>query len=220
MSFGFRDNPAASPIPQAQKWIYSNYSGFTCTLANSNTAMTVINIGTSMLKAGQVVTGAGIVNNPPTTISSITNGTTIVLSQNTTSSASGSGISVNFSGIPGLQGTQFGNYGFYGVPDPADTDVPGCPWAIPETQTLNAAATFIPAPGLGIVVLAQGTTSAPTVEFNLNPTPTWTTIFTGSISAATTSGFVYFDGTNVRINNAGSAACAFTIYRLRAFTSY
>jgi hypothetical protein len=211
----FNLNPGLGPVPAAGAWLYSNYPGITATLANSSTAVTAINIGTSFLKVGMVVTGAGIVNNPPTTISAIGSSTAITLSQATTSSASGTGVALNFTGIPGLQGTQFGNYGFYGVPDPTLTDVPGCAWAIPETQTLNPSAVFTPAPGQGWISLAAGTTTATSIQINLNPTPTWTTIFTGSTSAATVFTGIWSDGTNLRINLAGSVAAAFTFYRQR-----
>src|ERR1700721_1417098 len=108
--WNFPANPAVTPIPTAANWIYSNYPGFTATLANSSTAMTAINIGTSMLQVGQVVTGTGIVNNPPTTIAAIVSATAITLSQNTTSRPVGTGVAVTFQGVPGQQPPVFGNY--------------------------------------------------------------------------------------------------------------
>jgi hypothetical protein len=211
--WNFPANPAVTPIPTAANWIYSNYSGFTCTLANSSTAMTAINIGTSMLQVGQVVTGTGIVNNPPTTIAAIVSATAITLSQNTTASASGTTVAVNFQGIPGLQSGQFGNYSFYAQPIATATDVVGCVFAIPEVQVLNAGSTFIPAPGVGLLALASGTT-AMTLQFQ-TAAATWTSIFTGTASATTyMQGLIDFDGGNVRIN-CPTTAGGFTLYRLR-----
>jgi len=209
----FNQTPQLTPIPTASGWIYSNYSGFTATLANSSTSVTAINIGTSMLAVGQVVTGAGIVNNPPTTIAAITGNTTLTLSQNTTSSASGSGVALTFQGVPGLQSAVFGNYSFIAVPNPTATDIPGSPWAIPETQTLNPSATFIPAFGEGYISLAQGTTTATSIQFQTGA-GSWTTVFTGSTAAATVFR-IECDGGNVRINLAGTVAAAFTFYRWR-----
>ena len=211
--WNFPANPAVTPIPTAANWIYSNYPGFTATLANSSTAMSAINIGTSMLQVGQVVTGTGIVNNPPTTIALIVSATAITLSQNTTSSASGTGVAVNFQGVPGQQSPVFGNYPFYAEPLSSATDVVGCAFAIPEVQVLNAGSTFIPAPGLGLLALASGTT-AMTLQLQ-TAASTWTSIFTGTASATTYyQGLIDFDGGNVRIN-CPTTAGGFTLYRLR-----
>jgi hypothetical protein len=211
--WNFPANPAVTPIPTAANWIYSNYSGFTATLANSSTAMTAINIGTSMLQVGQVVTGTGIVNNPPTTIAAIVSATAITLSQNTTSSAAGTGVAVNFQGVPGQQSPVFGNYPFYAEPLASAADVLGCAFAIPEVQVLNAGSTFIPAPGVGLLALASGTT-AMTLQLQ-TAASTWTSIFTGTVSATTyMQGLIDFDGGNVRIN-CPTTAGGFTLYRLR-----
>lgn len=212
----FSANPAITPFPAPANWIYSNYSGFTGTLANSSTAVTAINIGTSMLAVGQVVTGAGIVNNPPTTIAAIPSASTLTLSQNTTASAAGTGIALTFQGIPGLQSTVFNNFSFYAVPSPAAPDVLGCQVYIPEQQILNASASFIPAPGLGLLTLGQMATTASVLQIQTSA-GTWTTIFTGLTTGASSTGLVDLDGGNYRIT-AGTGALtgqSFIFYRLR-----
>lgn len=209
----FPANPAITPIPTAANWIYSNYPGFTATLANSSTAVTAVNIGTSMLAVGQVVTGAGIVNNPPTTIAALPSATTITLSQNTTASASGTGVALNFQGFPGLNSPTFSNNTFFAQPAVSAVDVLGCVFAIPEVQVLNAGSTFIPAPGLGLLALASGTT-AMTVQLQ-TAAGTWTSIFSGTVSVTSYyQGLLDFDGGNVRIN-CPTTAGGFTLYRLR-----
>lgn len=215
--WNFPQNPGVGPIPTPAAWIYSNYSGFTATLANSSTAVTAVNIGTSMLAVGQVVTGPGIVNNPPTTIAAIPSGTTLTLSQATTASAAGSGVALNFQGVPGLQSPLFSNYSFYAVPSPSATDILGCAYDIPEVQTINNAQTFIPAPGVGFFSLGQGTTTASALQAQ-TAAGTWTTIFTGLTTGASYSPTYMVDGTNFRINIAGSAAATFTFYRWRNAT--
>lgn len=211
--WNFPQAPGVGPIPAPAAWIYSNYPGFTATLANNSTGIAAINIGTSMLAVGQVVTGAGIVNNPPTTIAAITSATALTLSQATTATAAGSGVALNFQGIPGMQSSVFGNYPFYGVPNPSAPDVLGCAFDIPELQTLNASQNFTPAPGLGFFGLGAATTTGTSIMANLNGT--WTAIFTGSTTAAAFSGFLMADGANIRISVAAGGTGTFTFYRLR-----
>lgn len=209
----FNQNPQLTPIPPAGAWIYSGISQ-TGTLASS-VNVTALAVGTSFLAVGQVVTGTGIVNNPPTTIAAIVSATAITLSQAATASGAQT---LTFQGVPGLQSPIFSNYQFYAVPSPAAAalDIPGSPWAIPESQTINAGANFIPAPGgLGMVLLGQGTTTAPAVQCQFSA-GVWT-----SVAVGLTTGTSYvaipdaFDGGNVRIANPGTAALPFTIYRYR-----
>lgn len=209
----FNQNPQLTPIPPAGAWIYSGISQ-TGTLASS-TAVTALSVGTSFLAVGQVVTGTGIVNNPPTTIAAIGSGTAITLSQAATASGAQT---LTFQGVPGLQSPAFSNFQFFGVPSPAAAalDIPGHPWAIPESQTINAGATFIPAPGgIALFLMGSSTTTAATIDCQFSA-GAWTAVYTGTVgSAAYSNPIDAFDGGNIRVNNRGSAALAFTIYRWR-----
>lgn len=218
--WNFVSNPGVTPLPTPANWIYSGYSGFTATLANSSTAVTVVNIGTSMLAIGQVVTGAGIVNNPPTTIAGIPSATTLTLSQNTTASAAGSGVALTFQGVPGLQAAQFSQYPFFAVPSPTATDIPGQTFYIPEQQIINAGASFIPANGYGFFSIGGMATTSTVIQIQTAPA-TWTTIFTGS-TALTWSPTFQVDGANFRIT-AGTGALtgqSYVFYRYRNQTTY
>lgn len=219
--WNFVNNPGIGPVPTPANWIYSGYSGFTATLANNSTAVTAVNIGTSMLAIGQVVTGAGIVNNPPTTLAAIPSPTTLTLSQNTTGSAAGAGVALTFQGVPGLQSAQFSQYPFFAVPNPAATDIPGQTFYIPEQQVLNASANFIPANGYGFFSLGQMATTASVLQMQTG-VGTWTTIFTGTTSGATFSGVYNVDGANFRIT-AGTGTLtgqSYIFYRYRNPTTY
>lgn len=219
--WNFINNPGVTPVPTPANWIYSGYSGFTATLANSSTAVTVVNIGTSMLAIGQVVTGAGIVNNPPTTIAGIPSATTLTLSQNTTASAAGAGVALTFQGVPGLQSAQFSSYPFFAVPNPAAPDIPGNTFYIPEQQILNAGVSFIPANGYGFMSLGQMATTASTIQLQ-TAAGTWTTIYTGLTTGAAFSPCYNFDGANLRVT-AGTGALtgqSYIFYRYRSQTTY
>jgi hypothetical protein len=164
-----------------------------------------------MLAVGQLVSGTGIVNG--TTISALGSATSgaLTLSQATTASASGTGVTLTFGPVPGLASV-FTSAAWYGVPSPTLTDVPGCPWAIPEAQTLLAGSTFIPAPGYGKIVLTSGTTVM-TIQFQ-TAASTWTTTDSGTASAASSYFTMFADGGNVRIN-CPTTNGSFIFYRLR-----
>lgn len=218
--WNFVNNPGIAPIPTPAAWTYSGFTQ-TATLANSSTAVTALSIGTTMLAVGQVVTGAGIVNNPPTTIAALGAATSgnLTLSQNTTSSAAGTLISLTFQGVPGLQTSQFSQYPFFAVPSASAADVAGQTYYIPETQTLLAGANFVPANGWGILALTSGTT-AMNLQFQTGPVGTWTTFYSGTVSVTTyLPGEYHLDGTNVRIN-CPTTNGSFTFYRLRNPTTY
>lgn len=219
--WNFVNNPGIGPFPTPANWIYSGYSGFTATLANSSTAVTAVNIGTSMLAVGQVVTGAGIVNNPPTTIAAITGATTLTLSQNTTGTAAGAGVALTFQGVPGLQTAQFSQYPFFAVPSPTAPDVAGQTMYIPEQQVLNASASFIPANGYGFFSLGQMATTASVLQAQTGA-GTWTTIFSGLTTGAAFTGVYNVDGANFRITSGTGALTgqSYIFYRYRNPNTY
>lgn len=206
MAVPFNLNPPITPIPAAASWIYNQFvqTGTTA----STTAITALSTGTSMLIVGQPVSGTGIV--PGTVISAIGSSTALTLSIAAT--ASGSGVTLTFGSAPNV-GSAYSNDASFATPIFTATDVPGCDFAIPETQTLNAGSTFIPAPGGGIISLTSGTTTGMGIQININGT--WTTIFTGTVSATSTFGFIACDGGNVRINQASATVGSFTFYRYR-----
>jgi hypothetical protein len=205
----FNINPAFTPIPTPAAWLYSNFQQTGTT--NSTTTVSALSVGTSFLVVGQPVSGSGIPAG--TTIATISSGTQIILSQAATASASG--VTLTFGTAPGVN-SAFSNNAFFGVPAPTATDVPGCAFAIPELQTINAGAVFIPAPGYGIMLLGTGTTTASSIQYQ-TASGTWTSFFTGSTSAGTYFQGINCDGGNVRVNIAGSAAATFTFYRFRSF---
>jgi hypothetical protein len=204
MAIPFNLNPPIGPIPAAAAWIYNQFvqTGTTA----SSTAITALSVGTSMLQVGQPVSGAGIV--PGTTIAAIGSSTALTLSIAATASASG--VTLTFGSTPS-SGSPFSNDAGWPTPISTAVDVPGCVFAIPEAQTLNAGSTFVPGPGGGIIALTSGTT-AMTVQININGT--WTSIFTGTASTTSYSGFIATDGGNVRIN-CPTTAGSFTFYRYR-----
>jgi hypothetical protein len=204
MAIPFNINPAIGPIPAAAGWIYNQFvqTGNT----HSNTTLDTLATGTSMVMVGQPVSGTGIPVG--TVVASITNSTTVVLSQAAT--ATGTGVTITFGSAPNA-GSIYSNDAAWALPINTAVDVPGCDFAIPELQTLNAGSTFVPAPGGGPITLTSGTT-AMTIQFNINGT--WTTVFTGTASASLTVSFVACDGGNVRIN-CPTTAGSFTFYRYR-----
>lgn len=204
MAVPFNINPPITPIPAAAAWIYNQFvqTGTTA----SSTTITVLSVGSGMLQVGQPVSGAGIPVGA--VISSITNNTTIVISIAATASASG--VTLTFGSAPNV-GSIYSNDAGWALPINTATDVPGCAFAIPEVQALNAGSTFVPAPGGGFISLTSGTT-AMTIQININGT--WTSIFTGTASATSTFGLIACDGGNVRIN-CPTTAGSFTFYRYR-----
>src|ERR1700740_117294 len=190
MAIPFNINPAIGPIPAAAAWIYNQ------SVQTGNTASTVnitaLSVGTGMLQVGQPVSGTGIV--PGTVIATIVSNTQITI--NPAATSSGSGVTLTFGSSPST-GSTFSNDAGWATPINTAVDVPGCDFAIPEVQALNAGATFVPAPGGGFISLTSGTT-AMTIQLNINGT--WTTIFTGTASATSTFGLIACDGGNVRIN--------------------
>jgi hypothetical protein len=116
------------------------------------------------------------------------------------------------------QSTWAGTFGGFPSPPAAAiaTDTPDCPFNIPDSQTLAAAATYVPAPGRGVFTMAAFTTTAGGLQYNVNGT--WTTVIAGSTAAATW-GYSMFDGVNVRFNNLGSANVTIVLYRERSSKS-
>jgi hypothetical protein len=209
MAIAFSLNPPIQPVPTAGAWIYNNISQ-TGTTANSSTAVTALAVGTSFLMVGQPVSGQNIL--PNTTIAVIVSATAITLSQQTASSGAGTG-TLTFGTAPNLQ-SAFSASSLFALPLSSLVDVPGSDVDIPEVQTINAGATFIPAPGEGYFTLATSTTTAATIDIQIGAVGTWVSFLVGSTAAATTY-YVAIDGGNFRFNNRGSAAQTFTFYRWR-----
>jgi hypothetical protein len=134
---------------------------------------------------------------------------------NTTSSAAGAQTLTFAAGDPS-QSVYAYQAGLFPFRSPLSTPVLGGMFDVPDVQILAATggqgAIYVPAPGRGIVTIASGTTAAAVVQYNINPTPTWTTIYTGTISA-TVAFYVVTDGASVRWNNLSATASTFTFYR-------
>jgi hypothetical protein len=204
---GFSDSAAFGPVPAPLAWVGPFV--LTGTLANSATTCTAITNppGTAGLFVGQTVSGTGIT--PGTTIAAIVSISAITLSLNTTSSAVGSP-SLTFG--PGDPGQSVFAYqaGLYPFANPLSVNVPGSAFQVPDIQLLAVNGTYVPAPGRGIVTITSSTTAA-TIQYNINPTPTWTNIFVGTAST-TVATYIMCDGTNVRWNSPTTAS-TFTFYR-------
>ena len=211
VSIGFNDG--FGPVPAPLAWVGPFV--LTGTLANTATTCTGITNppGTAGLFVGQTVSGTGIT--PGTTIAAIVSISAITLSQNTTSSAVGAQTLTFGSGDP-LSSVFSQPAGFFPFRNPLSVPVPGSMFDVPDVQILaatgGASAIYIPAPGVGVVTVASGTTAAAVIQYNINPTPTWTTIYTGTISA-TVAFYVRTDGVSVRWNNLSATASTFTFYR-------
>lgn len=210
MAIPFNINPAITPIPTAGAWIYNNISQ-QGTTSNSSTSVTALAVGTSFLQVGQPVSGQNIA--PGTTIAAITGAQTITLNQNTLSSGGGTG-TLTFGSAPNT-GSAFSNDLGWATPLVTLTDVPGCDFAIPETQTIVAGASFVPAPGAGYISITNGATTGSTLQIQTGA-GSWTTIFTATVSATTFfGGLLVCDGGNVRFTAAGATNPSFTFYRFR-----
>jgi predicted porin len=166
---------------------------------------------------GQPISGLNILANSFITV---VGATTVTINQATASSGAATGNVVT----PGLQAgavgstTQnaapFGNNQFAGLPSAAAlaADVPGCPFWIPESQSIFATFAFIPAYGEGNLSLTSGTTAAQIQQ--QTSAGSWTTIFTGTASTTVWVLGVTFDYGNVRINFPVTAG-SFIFYRFR-----
>jgi hypothetical protein len=208
-SFGFNDSASFPLVPAPLAWVGPFV--LTGTLSNSATTCTSITNppGTAGLFVGQTVSGTGIT--PGTTIAAIVSISAITLSQNTTSSAAGAQTLTFGPGDPNQSVFAY-QAGFFPFRNPLSIPVPGSMFDVPDVQILATATTYLPAPGRGIVTIASGTTTAAGIQYNINPTPTWTTIFTGTISA-TVGTYIVCDGASVRWNNASATSSTFTFYR-------
>jgi hypothetical protein len=214
VSIGFNDSASFSPVPAPLAWVGTYV--LTGTLANSATTCTAITNppGTLGLFVGQTVSGTGIT--PGTTIAAIVSATAITLSLNTTASAVGAQTLTFAPGSPAQSAFAY-QAGLFPFRNPLSVPVVGSMFDVPDVQILAATggqgAIYVPAPGVGLVTIASGTTAAAVIQFNINPTPTWTTVYTGTISA-TVSTWIETDGTSVRWNNLAATASTFTFYRM------
>jgi hypothetical protein len=217
----FNQNPQVTPIPPSGAWIYpmgGNASNLlNATTTNSSTTVTINSPGTTMLAVGQPISGLNILANSFITV---VGSTTVTINQATASSGAATGnvvtpnIQAGAVGSTTQNAAPFGGNYFYGYPSAAALalDTPGCPFFIPEAQTIIATFNFIPAPGVGIIGITSGTTAAQ-IQYLLGPTPTWTTFYTGTASA--TSYFkIETDGGNVRVNFPTTGG-SFIYYRFR-----
>ena len=206
-SFGFADSASFPNVPAPLAWVGPFV--LTGTLANSATTCTAITNppGTAGLFVGQTVSGTGIT--PGTTIAAIVSITAITLSQNTTASAVGAQTLTFGSGDP-TTSVYAGSSGFYPFRNPLSVPVIGGAFDVPDIQLLAVNGTYLPAPGRGIVTILSSTTAA-TIQYNINPTPTWTNIFVGTAST-TVATYIMCDGTSVRWNSPTTAS-TFTFYR-------
>jgi hypothetical protein len=163
--------------------------------------------GTAGLFVGQTVSGTGIT--PGTTIAAIVSISAITLSLNTTASAVGAQTLTFGPGDPNQSVFAY-QAGLFPFRNPLSIPVPGSMFDVPDIQLLPVNGTYVPAPGRGIVTILSSTTAA-TIQYNINPTPTWTTIFTGTAST-TVATYIVCDGVNVRWNSPTTAS-TFTFYR-------
>lgn len=215
-TFGFTE-PGLPVIPSAVMWqnvqaglATATQNGTLTSGATTCTGMTA----TNGLTVGMPITGTGIA--PGTTIAAIVSSTAITLSLAAT--ASGAQALTFFISDP-LQSIWAGGNTTQMPSPPAPniaTDAPDCAFNIPDAQVLATTATYVPSPGRGLVVCVAGTTTGPTLQYNINGT--WTTIFTFT-AAATTATYAMFDGVNVRLNNLAATSSTFTIYRERSSKS-
>jgi hypothetical protein len=106
--------------------------------------------------------------------------------------------------------------GLFPFRNPLSVPVLGGMFDVPDVQILAATggqgAIYVPGPGRGVVTVASGTTTAAAIQYNINPTPTWTSIYVGTVSA-TVAFYVVTDGVSVRWNNLSATASTFTFYR-------
>src|SRR5208282_1241814 len=218
MAFGFSE-PGLPTIPSAVMWqnvtaglAAATQSGTLSSGATTCTSLTA----TAGLFPGMGISGTGIAGG--TTIAAIVSGTAITLSVAAT--ASGAQTLTFYLNDPNQSvwgGTYAAGMSFPG-PSPAAiaTDTPDCAFNIPDAQVLATTATYVPAPGRGVVTIAGGTTTACAIQYNINGS--WVSIYLGTISA-TVAFYVMADGTNVRWNNLAATASTFTFYRERTSKS-
>jgi hypothetical protein len=206
MAFGFDDSASFGTIATPVAWISPMV--ITGTTTNTSTAVTALTNppGTANLAVGQPVSGTGIVAG--TTIAQIVSITALTLSIAATASGSPS---LTFGAYNPQQSLfAYGAGSFYAFPPATSVPTVGSAFMVPEVEILPTTVTWIPAPGRGIMTLASGTTTAAVIQYNI--AGTWTTVFTGTISA-TVSLYLMCDGTNVRVNNLSATATTFTFYR-------
>jgi len=101
------------------------------------------------------------------------------------------------------------------APPASATDVSGCAFDVPNTQTIAAGANYLVPPGMGYVSVPN--TASTTFQFQVLTgagAGSWVTLGPGT--AATAAVYFYVsDGGNVRINNAGAAGGVVVFYPLR-----
>lgn len=187
MSFGLNDNPVAQPIPTASAWT-----------APSWVAATTYPAGVGgVAVAGSYVQYLGIVYSIPGAVAS------------TPGTPPPGGVWV-VSGNPDPLQSQFSNANFYATPLQTAVDVPGCPFYIPDVQSVPiTTGVYIPAPGRGLVTC----NGAGLLQYQIGALGTWVTVFTFS---ATVGVYVMADGGNVRFANTTAGILLFTFYRERS----
>jgi hypothetical protein len=209
-AFGFDDSASFGTIAVAVAWI----SPYVLTGTASNASVTVTAItnppGTAGLAVGQGMSGTGI--QAGTTIATIASITSVTMSLPANASAGTNAIT--FAAYDPQQSVFAQSSPFYPLPPQTATITPGSAFNVPDVQILAATggqgAIYVPAPGRGVVTLANGTTTAAAIQYNINGV--WTSIYLGTISA-TVAFYVHADGTNVRFNNLAATSSTFTFYR-------
>jgi hypothetical protein len=216
-AFGFSE-PGVPTIPLAVMWqnVTAGTVGptITGTLTSGATTCTSMSF-TNGLYAGMPISGTGI--QPGTVVATPITSTSITLSL----PATASGAQALTFGLNDQNQSIWAGPSFGGFPGPSAaaiaSDTPDCPFNIPDAQVLQTTATYVPAPGRGLVTIASGTTTAAAIQYFINNA--WVTVASGTISATVPFFGVMCDGVNVRWNNLSATASTFTFYRERSSKS-
>src|SRR5215469_8603917 len=178
-TFGFTE-PGVPTIPPAVMWqnvqaglAAATQNGTLTSGATTCTSMTA----TNGLTVGMGITGTGIA--PGTTIAAIVSSTAITLSLNATASGAQA---LTFT-LSDPNNTIWAGPSSFPAPTPAAiaADTPDCPFNIPDAQVLATTATYVPAPGRGVLVVAAGATTPPAVQYNINGS--FSSVWTFPVSA-------------------------------------
>src|SRR5215469_14913480 len=213
-TFGFTE-PGVPTIPPAVMW--QNVQAGLSTATQNGTLTSGATTCTSMtatngLTVGMGITGTGIA--PGTTIAAIVSSTAITLSLNATASGAQA---LTFT-LSDPNNTIWAGPSSFPAPTPAAiaADTPDCPFNIPDAQNMTTSATYVPATGRGVVVMASGTVAASKIQYFVNGS--WVDIYVGTISASTPF-YVMCDGVNVRWQCLSTTNTTFTFYRERSSKS-
>jgi hypothetical protein len=93
--------------------------------------------------------------------------------------------------------------GFFPTPPATSSTDEGSAFNVPDFQMVAGGASYVPAPGRGIVTCS----GAGVVQYNINPGPTWTTVVSNLPCR------IVADGVNVRFTSPAGPTLTFTFYR-------